>query len=225
LGPNDLSTAFTRKPDPDAVKSAQTRIGVDVARFGDDRTVIFKRQGLMSWEPVILRNMRSNDVAARVIAEATDKEFECSTIFVDDSGGWGGGVIDSMIQAGWSPIPVNFSGKALDSRYFNKRAEMYFLMTEWIKRGGFLVRTPELPRELTSATYSFQNGKFRLEDKNQIKQRLGFSPDIADAMALTFALPEMPSDKAGFPGSGGWAHRPNEMKWEYDPFSKERMDG
>ena len=61
-----------------------------------------------------------------------------------------------------------------------------------------LPKDTELKRELCAPTYMYAGGKFQIEDKKQIKARLGFSPDKADALCLTFALPEL---KAGR-GSG-----------------------
>jgi hypothetical protein len=64
-------------------------------------------------------------------------------------------------------------------------------MAQWVKRGGCLPKDGELKRELCAPTYIYQNGRFQIEDKKQIKSRLGFSPDKADALCLTFALPEL----------------------------------
>jgi len=66
-------------------------------------------------------------------------------------------------------------------------------MADWVKRGGSLPPIPELVQELTSPTYTFNQGKLQLEDKDQIKARIGRSPDLADALALTFALPDQPA--------------------------------
>ena len=97
-----------------------------------------------------------------------------------------------MLLGGYSPIEVNFAGKAIDPRYYNKRSEMWFLMAEWIKRGGQLPNDNKLVSELISPTYTFKSGKMLLEPKDQIKDRIGYSPDIADAIALTFGLPDQP---------------------------------
>lgn len=104
---------------------------------------------------------------------------------------------------------------------------MWFRMAEWIKRGGALPPDRELIGELTVPTYYFQDGKFRLEEKDQIKKKLGRSPNKADALALTFAHVEMPAslrpalERMGIvmPGSD------KKMKSDYDPmanFDKER---
>lgn len=187
---NDVEHAMRRKPADEGWKLAQKRLGIDVARFGDDRTVIFPRQGMVSFNYVEMRNARTTDIAARVIQAKTKWEGEIE--YVDGTGGYGGGVIDSMIQGGYSPIEVLFNGKADDARYYNKRTEMWFRMAEWVKR-GILPNCGTLKKELVAPTYTYKNGKMLLEPKDQIKERLGFSPDVADALALTFCHPEMPA--------------------------------
>jgi hypothetical protein len=89
-------------------------------------------------------------------------------------------------------------------------------MAEWVKRGGALPNDPELAKELTTPTYTHQNGKLRLEEKEQIKKRLGFSPDKGDALALTFALPDMP---AASPFDALTSQDRQKVKTEWDPFN------
>jgi phage terminase large subunit len=190
LGGDEVAAAMGRHVREEIYARAQKRLGVDVARFGDDRSVIFPRQGLASFRPVELRGARTHEIGARVMLAKSNWGGNPLPL-VDGTGGYGAGVIDSLIQAGDSPIEVNFSGKATDPRYFNKRSEMWFLMAEWVKRGGCLPNDPELQKELTAPKYAFQEGKLRLEEKDQIKKRLGFSPDKADALALTFAIADV----------------------------------
>jgi len=209
----EVELAMNRRAEGDAVSRAQKRLGVDCARFGDDRTVIFPRQGLMAFKPVEMRGARTHEIAARVAMAKSKWDSEAE--FVDGSGGYGAGVIDSLIQAGHSPVEVQFGGKAIDPRYYNKRSEMAFLTANWIKRAGSLPKLPELVKELTAPTYTFQNGKFMLEPKEQIKSRLGFSPDYADALYLTFAWPEMPG-RFIFPGQ---EHQAGKTLHEWDPFA------
>jgi hypothetical protein len=94
-----------------------------------------------------------------------------------------------MRQTNQDPIEVQFGGKATDPRYFNKRSEMYFELAKWVRNGGALPDDPELAEELCATTYRFQGDKFRLDDKDDIKDTIGRSPDKADALALTFAFP------------------------------------
>jgi len=87
---------------------------------------------------------------------------------------------------------VQFAAPAFDPRYANRRAEIYFSALNWLNAGGALPKLPEMTRELTAMTYTFHKGKFLLEDKALIKKRLGISPDLSDAWALTFGMVEMP---------------------------------
>lgn len=190
LSLDEVESAMKRKLAKETYTFAQKRLGIDVARFGDDRTIIFPRQGLQAFNFVEMRNARSNDIAARVIY--AKQKWSSEVEFVDGTGGYGSGVIDSMIQGGYSPLEIHFSGKAIDPRYFNKRSEMWFSVAEWIKRGGCLPHNDKLIQELIAPTYTFKNGKMLLEPKAQIKDRLGYSPDIADALCLTFAHPDTP---------------------------------
>jgi hypothetical protein len=107
---------------------------------------------------------------------------------------------------------VHFAGRPNDPRYDNKRTEMYFEAVEWIRRGGALPanHSAELIAALSQTTYSFRGDRLLLEPKEQVKQRLGYSPDDADAFALTFAQPVAGRRGAGGGGRGGVIH-------EYDP--------
>lgn len=164
-------------------------IGVDVARYGDDRTVIVRRQGLVAFPPMTMKGADSMTVAARVAQEI--QQWQPDAVFVDGTGGYGAGVIDRLRMIGFDPIEVQFGGKAGDPRFDNKRAEMWWGVKEWLESGGCLPDDADLVRELAAPTYSMDNsrGVFKLESKDGIKERLKASPDIADALALTFAFP------------------------------------
>ena len=205
LGITEVEAAIARVITADQLVGQARILGVDVARFGDDRTVIVPRQGRGLYLPVIMRNARTTEIAARV-AKAY-KDWKAHAVMVDGTGGYGAGVVDHLQQAGVRVFDVQFAGKADDSaRYFNKRTEIHFRLAEWVKTGGQLPDIPELKRELTAPTYYFQDGRQRLEEKDQIKRRLGWSPDIADGAALTFAVPifppadEIQADLDGIPG-------------------------
>jgi phage terminase large subunit len=173
----------------------QKRIGVDVALYGDDRTVLFPRQGLAAFAPDILRTQEPADISAKLILKRN--AFESDQEFIDDTGGWGSGVISHYRLAGFTPFSVQAAGKAPDDRYFNMRSYMWFMGHEWVKAGGALPNIPELKAELTTPRYSMKNGKFIMEPKEEIKKRLGRSPDIAEAFLQTFALPDKPKNPYG----------------------------
>lgn len=217
LGPEEVEAAMRRKIDPKDYVFSQKRMGIDVARFGGDRTILFPRQGLQAFKVVEMRDARTNEIADRAIRGKN--RWECEREFVDDTGGFGAGVVDHMLLKGYNPQPVNFSQKANDGQYYNKRAEMYFEMAKWIKRGGALPYDAELIKELTTPFYYFKNGQMILESKDDIKARLGYSPDKADALALTFAEPEaltMGNNEYGM--INNFMKKKNQVK-EYNPFS------
>jgi phage terminase large subunit len=192
LGVEDVEAAMHRHLPPELYRHMQKRLGVDVARFGDDRTVIFPRQGLASWKPVIMRHQRTDEIAARVLMAKARWGSEVELI--DNTYHWGNGVIDQLILAGAGPIGVNYAGKAIDPRFKNRRAEMYIKGAKPIRDGqAALPFIPQLIAELTEQTYTFQGGQFVLEDKDLIKERLGFSPDLADGYMTTYAIEDLPA--------------------------------
>lgn len=195
LSPDEVQAAIGRYIPPDQYVFAQKRIGVDVARFGDDATVLYPRQGLVAFDPVEMRGARTQDIAARVAVAR--QRFGAEIVFVDATGGYGAGVIDALGMARIRCVPVDFSGKAEDPQFFNKRTEIWWRMASWVKKGGSIPNDTTLARELTTPTYWHHNGKIRLEEKDQIKKRLGFSPDHADALAETFALVDQPAQASG----------------------------
>lgn len=179
----------------DAYRHAAKVLGVDVARYGDDRTVIFKRQGLAAFEPIVMKGADAMAVAARVAA--LNDEWGADGILVDGTGGYGAGVIDRLRQLGHTVLEVQFGGKATDPRFANKRTEIWWLLKEWLEAGGALPDHADIVRELSAPTYTLDNarGLFALEAKDKIKERIGVSPDLADALAVTFAYPVAPRPK------------------------------
>src|SRR6185312_6951451 len=110
---------------------------------------------------------------------------------------------------------------ALDKRYKNRRAEMWLQMAECVKRGGALPDIPELSGELTVPTYTFANVQFLLEEKDLIKEKLGRSPDLADALALTFGIPALPTSEGFHLGYEGAAQGAG-IRSEWDPYDPDR---
>lgn len=197
-----VETAMQRELEPADYEWSQKRMGIDVARFGLDRSVLFPRQGQQAFKPVILRNERTTAIAARAamgISKWSPESLNDAHCFVDDTGHWGHGVIDNLITSGYTAFPVIYHGRAVDPRYKNMRAQDWIEMAKWVKAGGCLPHVPELISELTVPTYTFLNGVFVMEDKDQLKDptRLGRSPDLADALSNTFAQPDMPANIMG----------------------------
>lgn len=183
----------------DQVKQAQDRqfrrgtrpilFGLDVARFGDDRSVLAIRDGdvlvdLMKWE-----KLDTQQLAARVTEVANSRKPDA--IFVDGVG-VGGGVVDRLRMLNLRVIEVNGGAKAgQDNRYVNKRAEMWGRMKDWLGSRGVLAPSDiDLAAELTGPLYSFDSSnRIQLEKKEDMKKRGLRSPDLADALSMTFAEP------------------------------------
>ena len=187
LSPEDVREAMGRHYTQLQIDHGARILGVDVARFGDDSSVIFPRQSLTAFKPRQLRNANTEQIAGATAFEW--REWGAHAAFVDGTGGYGAGVVDQLRSLNYDVHEVQFAGKPLDAKFLNKRAEMWWLMAEWVKGGGALPNIPELVAELSIPTYHFKGDKIAIEDKDQVKERLGNSPDYADALALTFAMP------------------------------------
>ena len=198
-------------------------LGVDVARFGDDQSVICIRKGRDARTHGFLKfsGLDTMSFASRV---AEQYEFyRADAVFVD-GGGVGGGVVDRLRQLRVPVVEVQFGGTADRSNpgadqnvYANKRAEMWGWMREWLK-GGAIPDEPDLKAELEGVEYGhvMLTGReaIQLESKKDMKKRGLPSPDAADALALTFAYPVQPNANAGRAA----ANRTPTVQHEYDPY-------
>ncbi len=215
LSVDEVEAAMNRSPAAGSYEWAVKRIGVDVARFGDDRTVHFPRQGLAAFQPAVMRHARGSavsvDIANRTMQMMNDLGAE--EAFFDDTVGWAHGAVDVLRSAGRPVHAVRFEAPSANPRYVNMRAQMWMEMAEWVKT-GCLPLIPEIVAELATPTYFFSSGKFQIEAKDQVKKRLGRSPDLADALALTFALPDAPARRQGLAGGGK-----RQSLNDYDPYA------
>lgn len=210
---SDVEAASKKELTERDVAYAPRILGVDPARFGDDRSVIFPRQGLQSFTPQIFRGIDNMDLASRVAAKI--EEWKPDAVFVD--AGNGGGVIDRLRQLGYDVIEVNFGGKPNDPRYLNKRAEMWFEVRDWLKLGGAIPNMVDLKQDLAAPIYWYDSaGRIQLEPKDDIKKRGLPSPDLADALALTFAQPVVKRPQNAVSGT-----RDNRLR-QYDPYERLR---
>ena len=189
-------------------------LGVDVARYGGDRSVIFKRQGLYS-DIHYQTNHIDNMTLAGKVAEVY-QDWKADALFID--AGRGEGVIDRLRQLGYAVTSVDFGGSPTNPRYANKRSEMWDTMKKWLEEGGAVPADNDLKHDLCTPTYSFANaaGKFALESKDKMRDRGMSSPDLADALAVTFAFPVASKINEEFAYSHGGG-----LEVDYDPFKGE----
>jgi hypothetical protein len=197
----------------DAVNAAQTRelehpdpgapliMGVDVARFGDDWNVVRFRQGYngrvlapQRWQGIDL--YATADKVALLI-----DEYQPDAICID--AGMGSGVIDILRRRKYIVTEVHFGGGSNDDQWANRGTELYAKVREWLP-GGVVDNDSKLFGGLTKRNYSFwgkAQDKITLEPKENFKKENGYSPDDADAFALTFAVTPARRDRVTSRGS------------------------
>lgn len=162
-------------------------MGVDIARFGENSSTICLRQGRKVFEIEVLPK-QDLMATAHHVAEAIKKSRPIQ-VFVDGSG-IGAGVVDRLRQLNFNVTDVNGGNQSLNPRFLNKRAEMWWEMKEHVEGLCELPKDQKLKEELTCVEYDFTDkGRIRLDRKSDIADQYGFSPDRADALAMTFAYP------------------------------------
>lgn len=184
------------------------KFGVDPARFGDDRTAICFRQGRkVHW---INSESKKSTMQVAGIVWGLMKEHRPHQVAID-VGGLGAGVYDRLAElletseakmAGLGDlqlVQVNSSNSPLDAtKYTNKRSEMWGEMKEWMdKQPASIPDSDELQADLTQIRYYYDsNNALKMEKKEDMKKRGFRSPDMADALGLTFAYPYVPVSSA-----------------------------
>lgn len=162
--------------------------GVDVARFGDDRTVLIKRQGNVVIDIKAWNGLDLMETTGRVVNEARMDKPELINV---DSIGLGAGVADRLRELGFNVRDVNVSESASmnNPQAAKLRDELWLSVKEWLtQRACHIPANDDLRQELVAPTYSFlSNGKLKVESKGEMKKRGMRSPDLADALCLTFA--------------------------------------
>ncbi len=201
-------------------------IGVDVGRFGDDPTVIYPRKGrdASTLPPEVLFKNDTMETAAKVAA--TFLRLHATAVMVD-SGGVGGGVVDRLHQLRIPVFAVDF-GSSPDggdpndgAKYANKRAEIWGRMRSWLSTGSIPARIHGLEitlvDELTGPNYGLNgNEAIQLESKKEMRKRGVPSPNVADALACTFAFDVF------VPSNYDVEIPPHETP-DYNPYAQENM--
>lgn len=166
-------------------------MGVDVARFGDDRSVIRFRQGRSARKGDVPGPFRykglDNMQLAYEVADKIDK-YNPDAVCID--AGNGTGVIDRLKELGYSVHEIQFGARSPDREYANFRTYIWGRLRDWLS-GGCIDPDAELETDLTGPEYEFvgsDGDQLRLEPKEKMKKRGLASPDDGDALALTFAV-------------------------------------
>jgi hypothetical protein len=185
IGRGDVDDAVAREVFYD--DGAPLLMGVDPARFGNDKAIIAFRQGKDA-RSIPMQSYQKCSVVelAEYCARAIDK-YKPDGVFIE-SDGVGGGVTDVLKASGYNVIEVKVGGGAQDKdMYSNHRTELWGRMRDWVANGA-LPNNKELCDDLCGPMYEFSlKGQIKLEQKEKMKKRGHASPDWADALAATFS--------------------------------------
>jgi phage terminase large subunit len=203
--PGDLVAAAQARGPADVEASGPIQLGVDVARFGDDKSVITARRGRVVLFQRVFVKIDTMSLAQHVKGEVDafkKSGAQVSQIAVDVIG-VGSGVADRLrqfypheyakdgsIKSESIVVDVNSAVRVADGENYNLRAQMWANGRIWLENGPVsLPNEPELKADLTSLKYKYRGGLRLIEDKDDAKRRGIKSPDRADSLMLTFAVP------------------------------------
>lgn len=229
IATGDVEAAMRRET-PNVLIDEPLIIGVDCAGFGDDENIIYPRIGndARSFPCKRIREVDHIQLSGLVIEQI---QFfrrlgkECAALFVDCTGGYGQGLVTHLRHLQYNPIPINFGNKPIDVASYSRRGdEMWGRLNQAIK-DGLVLPDPEtragkdLLKQLTSREYGYTlvGNKVQLETKRDMKARGLSSPDIADALALTYAMEVGPTNLQNV-GVANFT----QTKFDYDPYEMER---
>ena len=197
--------------------------GIDIARGGEDNCMIQFRRGKDAKSETVYKipGEKSRD-SMRVVSMITTilDRHKPDVSFIDETG-IGGPIVDRLVQLGYHVIGIGFGHKAENEKLVkNKTTEMGYRCRQWLMDGGAIMDDPQLETELTSREYSHnEKDQLVLEKKSDMKDRIGCSPDWADALYLTFGqhvpkreIPRKHLDRS--PGA-----RDDKETHDYDPLA------
>jgi hypothetical protein len=197
-------------------------LGVDIARFGDDSSVIYARRGMdaRSIPPMIYHGISTDRLEDAILEFCSQNHVE--VIFID-GGGVGGAVVDHLLNRHNLPVEdIQFGSRPNRGdliKYAQKRSEMWGALRDALKYLA-IPDSAELRDQLISPEFDYNlRGELQLEKKSDMKKRGLSSPDIGDALALTFARPVFPRGYSDWHGTGG------NVVSEYNPLSEQSIRG
>jgi hypothetical protein len=160
-------------------------VGADIARFGDDRTVFVCRQGPKILDITTFNGLDTMQVAAEL--HEYYRKYKAGLIAIDAIG-IGAGVFDRCKQLMMPVHQVVVSQKSTDPRqFFNLRSQLYGLMKLWLENGADLPKEQDMKKQMLSMEYGYnQKMQVQMIAKKDLKAKGLASPDIPDAIALTF---------------------------------------
>lgn len=203
--PGALVEPAQRNGPADVEANGPLQLGVDVARFGDDKSVITARRGRVVFPQQVFAKIDTMSLAQRVkdAVDAFERAGQKVSQIAVDVIGVGSGVADRLrmfypdklnsdgsVREKSIVVDVNSSLQVDDGTNYNLRAQMWDNGKQWLENGPVsLPNDPELRTDLTALKYKFKGGLRLIESKEEAKRRQIKSPDRADSLMLTFAVP------------------------------------
>jgi hypothetical protein len=167
-------------------------VAVDCARYGDDETVIVTRHGprIRVARAYVGRDLMHTVGEVCLVARELAKAGNWRPVIVVDDAGLGGGVTDRLRQLGeFRVVAFNGAGAARSAEYANRRAEAHFEFRDLLPHLD-LDTDGMLRDDLAAPRYRFDSkNRLLVESKDELKKRLGRSPDRGDAAVMAVALP------------------------------------
>lgn len=190
ISEDEVDRAMARGLEDDIQHIGEKRLGNDVARGGGNLTVWVMRS--MNYAEILQKSKQDNltDIAAQTGWLMEENKIADTNVFIDDVG-VGGGAVDPLQYEQKNVVGVNVGKKAVDtSKYVNIRAEAYWRLREWLRKGGKLSPSDDW-YQLTKIKYKPDSkGRLRIMSKDEMRMQGIDSPDVADALMLTFARRE-----------------------------------
>jgi hypothetical protein len=164
-------------------------MAVDVARFGDDSSVICIKQGRLVYPLIKFKGLDTMQLAGKVVEEIP--KWKPAAVVIDGVG-IGAGVVDRVTQLNYGHLVTELNGGSAPTdqiTYFNRRAELWGLMRDALHAGMEIPDDRQLRDDLIGPEYGFTaKNQIQLEKKEDMKKRGLASPDCGDALAMTFAV-------------------------------------
>ena len=183
---HEIQEAIDNKLNPNAYHNYPKVAGIDIARFGDDETVFITRQGPKLLDITKFRGLNTMEVAGKMVDYYHVHQHD--SLFVDGVG-LGAGVVDRGKELGVPVVDVIVSNKSSNpAKFVNVKSQLWGSLKDWLGNGADIPNDPELRKQLLSMEYGYNNRmQVQLMGKKELKKKHGFSPDIPDSLALTFA--------------------------------------
>lgn len=196
--PSDWVRAAQARWTDKGSRNAMVAMGVDIAQGGADRTAIARMHADNWFDKIVLEDGVNTKDGPAVAGLAVRVQRNGAPIALDMTGGWGGDARTQLKDASVDVVQLNFASasgandKASGLFYLNLRAEMYWELRNALNPlSGENISLPpgtKLLAEATASRWELKSGKIKVESKDEVKKRLGSSPDIWDAVVMAWHI-------------------------------------